>query len=59
MGAAEPRRGQPDIDLNQRVELLLLARATHAAGEHATGLKYLDHLAKMVDNLTGADGPVA
>ena len=37
MGASEPRRGQADIDLNQLVELLLLARATHAAGEHATG----------------------
>ncbi|CAJ1329593.1 unnamed protein product [Effrenium voratum] len=59
MGAAETRRptaGEPDVDLNQLVELLLLARATHVAGEHASGLKYLDHLSKMVDNLTGADG---
>ncbi|CAK9038965.1 unnamed protein product [Durusdinium trenchii] len=59
MGSAESRRrtaGEPDVDLNQLVELLLLARATHVAGEHASGLKYLDHLAKMVDSLTGADG---
>jgi len=58
MGAADRRRtaGEPDVDLNQLVELLLLARATHVAGEHASGLKYLDHLAKMVDTLTGADG---
>lgn len=57
MGSAESRRrtaGEPDVDLNQLVELLLLARATHVAGEHASGLKYLDHLAKMVDSLTGA-----
>eukprot|EP00435_Cladocopium_sp_Y103_P013968 s625_g3.t1 len=59
MGSAETRRrtaGEPDVDLNQLIELLLLARATHVAGEHASGLKYLDHLAKMVDSLTGADG---
>eukprot|EP00439_Symbiodinium_sp_Y106_P071303 s715_g12.t2 len=59
MGASETRRktaGEPDVDLNQLVELLLLARATHVAGDHAAGLKYLDFLSKMVDNLTGADG---
>ncbi|CAE7396709.1 unnamed protein product [Symbiodinium natans] len=59
MGASETRRktaGEPDVDLNQLVELLLLARATHVAGDHAAGLKYLDFLSKLVDNLTGADG---
>ena len=47
-----------DIQKKFNNEFVLFCRfyQLNAGGLETEGLKYLDHLAKMVDTLTGADG---